>query len=139
MRRAEARMLSHAHACATYIDQWHLAFPEAARLLNQTGYYLYDRVLYAQAEPLYQRALAIREKQVGPEHPDIATDLNNLAALYRAQGKYEQAEPLYQRALAIVEKQLGPQHSTTATIRENYNALVRNMRRKDVSVPKNAG
>ncbi len=92
---------------------------------------------YEQAEPLYQRALAIWEKQVGPEHPNTAANLNNLALLYQAQGKYEQAEPLYQRALAIVEKQLGPQHSTTATIRENYNALLRNMRRKGVSVPKN--
>ncbi len=37
-----------------------------------------------------------------------ATSLNNLAELYRAQGKYEQAEPLYQRALAIRE---GPIHT----------------------------
>ena len=41
-----------------------------------------------QAEPLYQRALAIREKALGPEHPDTATSLNNLADLYRDQGKY---------------------------------------------------
>ena len=39
---------------------------------------------YAKAEPLYQRALAIREKALGPEHPDVATSLNNLAALYHA-------------------------------------------------------
>ena len=38
---------------------------------------------YAKAEPLYQRALAIREKALGPEHPDVATSLNNLAALYQ--------------------------------------------------------
>ncbi len=56
---------------------------------------------YEQAEPLYQRALAIAEQQLGAEHPDTAISLNNLAALYHEQGKYEQAEPLYQRALAI--------------------------------------
>ncbi len=38
----------------------------------------------------------------------MATDLNNLAELYRAQGKHTEAEPLYRRALAIVEKALGP-------------------------------
>ena len=65
---------------------------------------------YAQAEPLYQRALAIREKALGPEHPHTATSLNNLAVLYRATGAYAQAEPLYQRALAIREKALGPEH-----------------------------
>ena len=39
---------------------------------------------YAKAEPLYQRSLAIREKALGPEHPDVANSLNNLAELYRA-------------------------------------------------------
>ena len=34
---------------------------------------------YAKAEPLYQRALKISEKALGPEHPDTATSLNNLA------------------------------------------------------------
>ena len=59
---------------------------------------------------MYQRALAIEEKALGPEHPDVATSLNNLAELYRDQGKYGEAEPLYQRALAIDEKALGPDH-----------------------------
>ena len=35
---------------------------------------------YAKAEPLYQRALKIDEKALGPDHPDTATALNNLAA-----------------------------------------------------------
>ena len=65
----------------------------------------------SQAEPLYKRALAIREKQLGPEHPDTATSLNNLAGLYHAQGKYEQAEPLYQRALAICGTAVGARAS----------------------------
>jgi tetratricopeptide (TPR) repeat protein len=63
---------------------------------------------------LFQRALAIREQQLGPDHPHTASSLNNLAELYRAQGKYEQAEPLFQRALAILEQQLGPDHPDTA-------------------------
>jgi Tetratricopeptide repeat len=44
---------------------------------------LYDNQgQYAKAEPLYQRPLAIREKALGPEHPDVAASLNNLAWLY---------------------------------------------------------
>jgi len=39
---------------------------------------------YAEAEPLYQRALAISEKTLGPEHPQVATSLNNLALLYQS-------------------------------------------------------
>ncbi|NJO75902.1 MAG: TIR domain-containing protein, partial [Leptolyngbyaceae cyanobacterium RM1_406_9] len=40
---------------------------------------------YAQAEPLYLRALAISQAQLGENHPDVATKLNNLAELYRSQ------------------------------------------------------
>jgi hypothetical protein len=34
-----------------------------------------------EAEPLYRRALAIDEASYGPDHPEVATDLNNLAGL----------------------------------------------------------
>ena len=36
---------------------------------------------YAEAEPLDERALAIGEKALGPEHPSVATSLNNRAGL----------------------------------------------------------
>jgi len=39
---------------------------------------------YANAEPRFQRALAIWEQVRGPVHPDVATGLNNLAVLCRA-------------------------------------------------------
>jgi tetratricopeptide (TPR) repeat protein len=51
--------------------------------------------------------LSSKEAALGPDHPNVAIRLNNLAALYQAQGKYAEAEPLYQRSLAIVEKALG--------------------------------
>ncbi len=54
---------------------------------------------YAEAEPLYQRALRIWEQALGPDHPQVAYPLNGLANLYKEQGKYAEAEPLYQRAL----------------------------------------
>jgi tetratricopeptide (TPR) repeat protein len=59
------------------------------------------------------RALAIREKALGPDHPDTAQSLNNLAALYYSQGNYAKAEPILIRALAIREKVLGPNHPET--------------------------
>ena len=59
-----------------------------------------------QAEPLYQRACTIYEKVLGPEHPDTAASLTNLAAYYASQGRYERAEPLFQRTLYVCEKVL---------------------------------
>ena len=117
--------LPHAQACAELIERWNFEFQEAARLLNQTAFYLDERARYAEAESLYMRALAIREKAVGPEHPDVAQSLNNLAALYHAQGRYAEAEPLLQRALAIREKVFGPEHPNVATSLNNLAALYR--------------
>ncbi len=86
---------------------------------------------YAKAERRIRRALAIREKAFGPEHPSVAQSLNDLANLYQAQGQYVEAEPLYKRALASFEKALGAEHPYVAQSLENYAALLRNTERND--------
>ncbi|MFQ5662850.1 MAG: tetratricopeptide repeat protein [Terriglobia bacterium] len=88
----------------------------------------YQQADYAEAEKLLLAALQEAEK-FGEQDPRFAASLNNLAELYRAQGKYEQAELLHQRALAIAEKALGPEHPAVATTLENYAALLRKMGR----------
>jgi len=125
------RLLPHALACTELINKYTLALPEAARLLNQTGYYLNNYVQPQQAKPLYERALAITEQVLGPNHPDTARSLNNLAFLYKSQGTYEQAKPLYERALAIMEKTVGSNHPNTKIIRENHARLLENIKQKE--------
>jgi tetratricopeptide (TPR) repeat protein len=68
--------------------------------------------------------MAIREKVLGPNHPDVAQSLNNLASLLYTKGDYAGAEPLYRRALAIDEKALGPDHPTTRIYQKNLDALL---------------
>jgi CHAT domain-containing protein/Tfp pilus assembly protein PilF len=92
---------------------------EEAKRLYQQADQLYNQGQYAAAIPLAERSLAIWEKVLGPEHPDVASSLNNLAELYRAQGNYSQAEPLYQRSLVIKEKVLGPEHPNVASSLNN--------------------
>jgi tetratricopeptide (TPR) repeat protein len=74
---------------------------------------------YAESRALFERALAIDEKALGPEHPETATSLNNLARLLQAQGDLAGARPLFGRALAILEKALGPGHPNTNATRAN--------------------
>ncbi len=74
---------------------------------------------FARAEPLFERALHIKEKALGPDHPDVATSLNNLAGSYRAKGDFTRADPLFERALRIREKALGPDHLDVATSLNN--------------------
>ena len=56
---------------------------------------------------MFEESLAIRKKMLGEEHPDVADSLNNLASLYKNQGKYDEAEKMYNEALAIRKKMLG--------------------------------
>ncbi len=84
---------------------------------------LYDLARYAEAEPVFRRDLDIFEKSYGPDHPNVARDLNNLASLLQATNRLSQAEPQYRRALAIDEKSYGPGHPIVA-IRLNNLALL---------------
>jgi tetratricopeptide (TPR) repeat protein len=103
-RMVRERWLPHALQCAAWIEQEPITVSESANLLHYTAQCLVDRVQYAEAEPLYQRALRIYEQGLGPEHPSTGTTLHGLARLYQNQGKYAEAEPLYQRALRIKKK-----------------------------------
>ena len=78
----------------------------------------------AGARPLIEQALAIREKAFGPEHPDTAQSLNNLAALLQAQGDLADAWPLFERALTIRKKALGPDSPDTANSLANLAAML---------------
>ena len=117
------QLLSHAQICARWIQKWELVSEEAGHLLNEMGSYLHDRAAYAEAEPLYQQAQAIYEKALGPDHPDLATTLRNLALLYKKQGRYVDAELLYQQARTITEKALGPEHPELAITLSNLARL----------------
>jgi CHAT domain-containing protein len=64
------------------------------------------------------RALEIREKALGADHPHVAGSLRQLASLHQIRGDFARAEPLYRRALTISEEMLGRQHPHVATILE---------------------
>ena len=75
------------------------------------------------AKKCYQRALAIDEKALGPEHTSVAIDVNNLGSALKAEGDREGAKKCYSRALDIFEKQLGKDHPNTIVVRNNLQAL----------------
>ncbi|MBK9052966.1 MAG: tetratricopeptide repeat protein [Chloroflexi bacterium] len=99
----------------------------AAGLASSLGFHLQMIGQYAAARPYYERALAIREKALGPDHPDTAGSLNNLGFLLQAMGDLAAARPYLERALAITEKALGPDHPDTARSLNNLGALLDSM------------
>lgn len=98
-------------------DPWH---SDVASKLDALGYLYRLRGKYALAAPLYERAMKIREKTLGPENPEFASSVNSLAILYRHQGLYDKAEPLYIRALRVRQKIFGEIH---ADIAQSFNSL----------------
>ncbi len=78
------------------------------RVITEQGISHYEKGEYDRAVAAIKKSLAVAEKEYGPDHPETATSLNNLAELYRGRNE-AQAHALYKRALAIREKSFGPQ------------------------------
>ena len=51
--------------------------------------------------------MAAYEKTLGPNHPDLADVLENLAGLYKDQGRYADANALLERSMPLARRQ-GP-------------------------------
>jgi serine/threonine-protein kinase len=83
-----------------------------------------------EAAPLLQRALAIRERVFGPDHPQVASTLNDLGTIALQQGRLDDAEADYRRMIAIYQRVFGGAHWLIGTAQSNL-ASVR-MARKDL-------
>ncbi|HEV3258887.1 MAG TPA: tetratricopeptide repeat protein [Gemmataceae bacterium] len=113
----------HVALAAARGDALGIAEP-TARLMNELGLLLAEKALHGEAEPLMRRALAIDERSLGDDHPNLPTDLNNVACLLQATNRLAEAEPLYRRALAIDERRLGPDHPNLAVWLNNLAGLL---------------
>ncbi len=88
--------------------------PELARFIQNLGELMQETGDYKNAEALMERALAMRESLLGPEHMETAQSLQGLAYFYYLQNRDEKAELYYKRALEILEKALGPDAANNA-------------------------
>jgi hypothetical protein len=103
-----AVLLPHVLAVTGHADQASsqlgpAVLDDTSWLLDQAGMYLRVQARLTDAKWLTQRALAIDEAAYGPDHPDVAIRLSNLALILRDLGQPEQARPLQERAQAIDE------------------------------------
>ena len=68
---------------------------------------------------MYLRALAIDEKALGNDHPEVAMDLSNLGIAYRALGRADIAHSLFERAHKVMLNALGPDDPKTQAVARN--------------------
>jgi tetratricopeptide (TPR) repeat protein len=105
---------------------WDVLLPHAARLVEQKLGLSQQVILldcikdvydergdFRHAIPAQRQRLLLQELELGPEHPDTLTSVNNLARLLRLNGEYEAAEALNRRVLQARERILGPDHPDT--------------------------
>ncbi len=104
-------------------------------LLGGLSLLLNSKALYTQSEPLMRRALKIDEAIHGPDHPTVATRLNNLGSLLKATNRQAEAEALLFRVVAIVESAFGTEHPNVATPISNLAQLLQGMNRLDEAEP----
>lgn len=109
--------------------------PATGRHLTKLAqlYALHGR--YAEALPLFERALAITEKAKGSEHPDVARRLKNVGWAHQAMGQYTNALPLFERALSISEIAHGPEHPDTGKRLDDLGKLHQDMGRLGKALP----
>lgn len=76
---------------------------------------------------LIERSIFIKEKVLGPDDPETAWSLRNLATLLEMVGDYSTARPLFERVLAIQEKTLGPDHAQVGWTSVNFGMLLKDL------------
>jgi tetratricopeptide (TPR) repeat protein len=107
------------------IEQARVALPDNSTIL--AGY------LYRISELFYQLGNysagippaeeVVKIAKIKAKSLKLALYLNNLAALYKSQGRYEEAEPLYKQSLSLWQELLGERHPNFATSINNLAAL----------------
>ena len=80
-----------------------------------------DRLL-DEAFHWYWKALAILDKNYGPENPHRADLYNNMAEAYLLRGDKKNGFLCFETAIAILEKIFGPDHPRTKAVMEDYAA-----------------
>ncbi len=98
---------------------------DLARSLHALGVAQHALARYEGARVTLERALAIREQILGPDHLEVGETASNLAQVHQDRGRYEEALALSERALGILETNLGPDHPELSTPLLNHGGLLR--------------
>jgi len=127
-------LIAHVTVVADRGDAHSITTP-TARLMNDAALYWKLRIRFPEAERLYRRAIAINERSFGPDHPDVAAGLSNLASLLQETNRLSEAELLVRRALEIIERSMGPEHPNVAIALNNLAQVLQDTNRLPEAEP----
>ena len=78
-----------------------------------------------QAQVFKEKALALRERYLGPDHPSVANALNMMGVLYMMRGDLERSLRTHERALKIRVAAFGELHHEVASSQVNLGETLR--------------
>ncbi len=108
------RLLPHIRAVIRAEMEAGSAADAVGHILDHAGIYLQIRAQFAEAAEMLRQAVQVGEEALGPDHPDVATRVNNLGRVLQDQGDLAGAKACGERALRITEDTHGPDHPTVA-------------------------
>ncbi|HEY9711931.1 MAG TPA: tetratricopeptide repeat protein, partial [Chroococcales cyanobacterium] len=136
---AEEALSECDYACAEIM--WQAAYRQAqlfdkfdqrlAITLEGLAEALWHQQKFDEAEKYAAETLEFFIAARGPHHLDVGVTANNLAMLYKMQGKYAEAEPLYRQAIDILKVGIGSDHPEFQNILAHYAEVLRQTGRAD--------
>ncbi len=78
---------------------------------------------FEEARKHHARALEIKERELGPDHPDVAGILINLGNAAHGEKRNDEAIANYRRGLEILEASLGPEHPNVGVAAANVGMI----------------
>lgn len=123
-RGRASHLLPHALAAAAHDGVAGLEPQATSRLLARVGVHLQGRGHFDEARRLLERSLAIVETAYGPDDPEAAIHLGNLALVLHDQGDLDGARVCLGRALDIAVAAHGPDHPAVATLAGNLGSVL---------------
>lgn len=123
-------LVPHATTLAAHGDKYQI-WRQTTCLQNRIGRFHTARAAFGIAEPLLRRALEISETTLGPVHPTLAKDLNNMALLLRDLNRPQEVEIMLRRALEMDQKVFGDDHLRLAIRQNNLASFLRDTGRNE--------
>jgi tetratricopeptide (TPR) repeat protein len=72
---------------------------------------------------LHRESLAMRAELLGPDHPDVGMNYNNIGLVLQQMGRYDESAAAKAEAVRIWERSLGPDHPLFAIALSNWSRM----------------
>ncbi len=128
-KNAEKKLLEALEEAGKYMGKEERMY---IALTNLAGVYKMQ-AKFTNAEPLYKRAMLIRQRDLGNEDSRVADAMDNLSDIYMRREKFQEAEELYKKSLAIRQHVMPEGHADIGKNMVNLAEALQELKKYDES------